>query len=195
MKTTDERPHLPRKRGLPERGGSPIGLLRTVLAQRLSSPHPSASLATASKAPCKALFPDSSRFPSPASRARPRFPSQAGTSCEAGASTARTRDGQPSPSGNHGRSGRERAESTPVSRRSQHPTQVPRRPSGIPSSRTRAFKAAAYRLAFKASSKAGPIRCSQIKGPPNSAVRSHRTPHTPPSCELQTRHPRSLCTL
>lgn len=52
-----------------------------------------------------------------------KFPSQAGTSCEAGTSTARTWDGQPSPSGvaPGARACSDRAESTPVSRRSQHP--------------------------------------------------------------------------
>jgi hypothetical protein len=73
------------------------------LAQRLTDPHPSPSLATATKKrSAKLHLPDSKRgLRSPALRARPRFPSQAGTSCEAGASTARTRDGQPSPSGVH----------------------------------------------------------------------------------------------
>lgn len=63
------------------------------------------------------------------------IPSQAGTSCQAGASTARSRDGQPSPSGNSGQTGDARAESTPVSRRSQHPDKPPRSPVGHPPSR------------------------------------------------------------
>ena len=47
MKTTGERPHL--QRGLPERGVSPSGWLQTVMAHRLSSPHPSTSHAKASE--------------------------------------------------------------------------------------------------------------------------------------------------
>lgn len=164
--------------------------------KRLSSPHPSASLATASKALCKALLPDSSRFPSPASRARPRFPSQAGTSCKAGASTARTRDGQPSPSGNHGRGGPEWAESTPVSRRSQHPNSSPPSPVGHPVlANTRLRGGSKSGTCDRLRQRPAQSADWQIKGRPNSAARSHRTPHTPPSCEPRTRHPRSLHTL
>ena len=69
--TTGERPHL--GRGLPERGVSPIDWLRSGLAQRLTDPHPSPKLATASKALCRSYL---SRLQTgtnrPALRARPR---------------------------------------------------------------------------------------------------------------------------
>jgi hypothetical protein len=52
--TTGERPHL--RRGLPERGGSPIDWLRSDLAQRLADPHHSPQLATASKALCRSYI-------------------------------------------------------------------------------------------------------------------------------------------
>ena len=54
VKTTCERPHL--RRGLPERGGSPIDWLRSDLAQRLTDPHPSPQLAEASKALCRSYL-------------------------------------------------------------------------------------------------------------------------------------------
>jgi hypothetical protein len=60
-------------RGLPERGGSPIDWLRSDLAQRLTDPHPSPQLATASKALCRSYL---SRLQTdnhcPPFRARPR---------------------------------------------------------------------------------------------------------------------------
>lgn len=107
--------------------------MRTELADRQSDPHPSCTDRGSVKgAPRQQLqapagFKNSHREPGHSSL------SQAGSSCKAGTSTARTWDGQPSPSGVTGRGGaRGRAESTPVSQRSQHPSsRAPRRPSGV----------------------------------------------------------------
>ena len=68
-------------------------------------------------------------------RARPWIPSQAGTSCKAGASTARSRDGQPSPSGIRGqreppRRSRRRFPSGP-STQALPPSPVGHRPSRL----------------------------------------------------------------
>ena len=118
MKTTDERPHL--RRGLPERGVSPSGWLRTGLARGYQVHTPLHRSQKRQRRPAR-LFqaPNGATKPRPKSQAM--IPSQAGTSCQAGASTARSRDGQPSPKSNRRQRRLARAESTPVSQRSQHP--------------------------------------------------------------------------
>ena len=133
MKTTYERPHL--RRGLPGRGVSPIGWLQTELAIGNQVHIPLLRSQVRQKRPAR-------RFQAPSDcvtrlRARPRFPSRAGTSCVAGASTARSRVGQPSPHDTQPtskatteRRDAARAESTLVSQRSQHPGVVNRHPSG-----------------------------------------------------------------
>lgn len=63
MKTTGERPHL--ERGLPERGVSPIGCLRTELAHGQSDPHPSASIAESVRGALQSLFQAPAGFTSP----------------------------------------------------------------------------------------------------------------------------------
>ena len=93
MKTTYERPHL--RRGLPGRGVSPIGWLQTELAIGNQVHIPLLRSQVRQKRPARP-------FQAPSDcvtrlRARPRIPSRAGTSCVAGASTARSRVGQPSP--------------------------------------------------------------------------------------------------
>jgi hypothetical protein len=68
------------------------------LARGRSDPHPSTRTAGASKALCGRTL-QARCETRVAKEPGHKFPSQAGTSCEAGTSTARTWDGQPSPSG------------------------------------------------------------------------------------------------
>jgi hypothetical protein len=100
VKTTGERPHL--QRGLPERGVSPSGWLQTELA--IGNQSTSLCIARRSGKKRPARLPPGSKagLCSPAPKSQAAIPSQAGTSCKAGASTARSRHGQPSPSGIRG---------------------------------------------------------------------------------------------
>jgi hypothetical protein len=123
VKTTSKRPHL--KRGLPGCGGSPSVWLQTELAIRLSSPHPSATLATASDVLCKA-----SQAPVGEThlRARPQYPFPGGYILQ-GRRIDRSDPGRPAVPKRHFSRGSGapsfQAESTPVSRRSQHPVENP----------------------------------------------------------------------
>jgi hypothetical protein len=100
VKTTDEQPHL--RRGLPERGGSPSGWLQTELAKGNQVHIPLLCSQVRQKRPAR-LLPGSQQASVARLKSQAPIPSQAGTSCEAGASTARSRDSQPSPSSNSGR--------------------------------------------------------------------------------------------
>ena len=181
MKTTNERPHL--RRGLPERGVSPSGWLRTGLARGYQVHTPLHRSQKRQRRPARLIqAPNGATKPRPKSQAA--IPSQAGTSCQAGASTARSRDGQPSPKSNRGRRGQAQAESTPVSQRSQHPVKptVARRASALTAANLQGGN--------------GPARSGSLPSNPSRAFAESKVGlpsqpplalghHTPPSCSPQ----------
>jgi hypothetical protein len=133
--------------------------------------------------------------------ARPHFPSQAGTSCMAGASTTRTWDGQPSPSGICRRQG------TLLSGVDAGPpggpsTQTfPQHPSGIRPHKDHATSEASERHAGPALAKSkDEPRLTLARSQGANPTRHLLTTGTPPTLNLarsplQTRHPRSAHTL
>lgn len=121
--------------------------------------------------------PNGSTKPRPKSQAT--IPSQAGTSCQAGASTARSRDGQPSPKSNCGQRGQAQAESTPVSQWSQRPSQPHLHPSGAhPHDRTPSRR---QRPSSRQESSVRPVsRFRGVKGRPSVSTTTRTwPPHTP----------------
>ena len=127
MKTTGERPHL--QRGLPERGVSPSGWLQTVMAHRLSSPHPSTSHAKASERRSAVLtVSGSSGFAMATHSSQAKFPFPSGHILQ-GRPIDRSDPGRPAvpPSGKEHqaperrRRGRSQRKSPRGNKRSQHP--------------------------------------------------------------------------
>jgi len=191
VKTTDERPHL--RRGLPERGVSPSGWLRTGLARGYQVHTPLHRSQKRQRRPAR-LIQAPNGATKPRSKSQAAIPSQAGTSCQAGASTARSRDGQPSPKSNCGQRGQAQAESTPVSRRSQHPSQTHHRPSGThphghkPSRRRRPSS--------RRESSVQPVsRFRGVKGRPSVSTATRTWPSHTPQLQPPGRHPSQACTL
>ena len=190
-------------RGLPERGGSPSGSLRTELAIGYQIHLPLHRSQQRQRRSAKLTSPGSSGFLTVARlESQATIPSQAGTSCKAGASTARSRDGQPSlPSSGSNRHrkqtpGRSRRRS---SRRSQHPdatslSPAPPKHTDIRASvlTTAAFKAAAAQLAPRVKGRPVP-RLRGVKGRPVSPSLAHGH-RTPPSISPRIQHPWKSCT-
>jgi hypothetical protein len=123
------------------------------------------------------------------------IPSQAGTSCKAGASTARSRDGQPSPSGIRGQRSLAEAESTSVKTGGPSTPHASPSPVGHQPSRTAAFKAQTTPARVRLLSRAGPTSLSQSQGPsPIRQPLTHDRPH-PPAAAPQIDTLGVLCTL
>jgi hypothetical protein len=174
------------------------------LAHWLSGPHPSTSLARASKVLCKAELPGSTvgyfhvtHYLKPGHI----FPSQAGTSCVAGASTARTWDGQPSPSGIHGHRGKRTGgvdaghfPAVPA------PKTFPKDPPGIRPPDHSTLKATG-------NTRPSPAKQESKVDPTHTSAESRAVPtrcslgsylgiaHHLPARSPTNRHPRSACTL
>ena len=186
------------------------------MAHWQSDPHPSASNAGSDRGTLQSVPSGSKRVsiaPAPY-RARPQFPSQAGTSCEAGASTARTWDGQPSPKRfwarvrRHGQGGvdvglptvpapfRSHAPQTPLSGIGPHG----RRGHGHP----RRGAGGAARAGLRDLRPGPASRFRGVKGP-NSHLKPQTHTESPPNASTssspkaptcpRTRHPRIACTL
>ena len=158
-------------RGLPERDVSPSGFLRTELAIGYQVHLPLRRSQQRQRRSAKLTLPGSSGvlFIVTHLESQATIPSQAGTSCKAGASTARPRDGQPSPqaasagarSEHQGRSLRR------SSRRSQHPRHFPfRAPKHTPTFGHRSSRQQPSRMLSS-----GPDRSGRVKGPPVPRLR------------------------
>jgi len=129
VKTTGERPHL--QRGLPGHGVSPSGWLQTELAIGYQVHIPLHCSQKRQKHPARLPSGSKAGLRSPAHKSQAAIPSQAGTSCEAGASTARSRDGQPSPSGIRGQWAKRTGGVDTSFLAVPAPRRIPSNPSGI----------------------------------------------------------------
>ena len=137
---------------------------------------------------------------SPPHKSQATVPSRAGTSCKAGASTARTRDGQPSPSGIHGHPpGRERglAESTPVLPVVPAPPKRTRTPShpfqGVSTLTTAGLQRRASARCTSSVSRSRPISRSQVTEQAQGLKLPSRRPSPipagrPPQANTRTPH-------
>lgn len=136
--------------------------------------------------------PGSSRFNRPRTKARPQFPSQAGTSCEAGPSTARTRDGQPSPKQQHPSTStddRGGVDASQVFRRQA----VPAPPNALPAPGSGSALRVTRRLQGRSSphKRIGSTRPARKGRPISSTERSLTTVADPPAAVPLDQHPRS----
>ena len=159
------------------------------MAHRLSDPHPSPLLATASKALCKAQFPGSKRVS--VLRARPRsLPKRAHPARQAHQPLGPGTASRPQ-AVQRGRSFGDRAESTlasqRASQRSQHPHRFHQRPpSGVqPHGRTPS-RPPQRPSSLSAGQRPARLSLPRSQRPSQPAVHSHIGRRMPPSCSPQT---------
>ena len=199
VKTTVERPHL--VRGLPERGVSPNGWLQTGFGPWAIKSTSLIITRNSGKGALQGLlFQALAGISHRPHKSQATVPSRAGTSCKAGASTARTRDGQPSPSGIHGHPpGRERglAESTPVLPVVPAPPKRTRTPShpfqGVSTLTTAGLQRRASARCTSSVSRSRPISRSQVTEQAQGLKLPSRRPSPipagrPPQANTRTPH-------
>ena len=176
METTDERPHL--QRGLPGRGVSPIGWLRTGLAKG-NQVHIPLHRPQKRQRRSAGLLPGSGGASSPTVEpGRESHPKRVHPARQAHQPLGPGTASRP-PSGNRERRGQARAESTSVSRRSQHSNRphVARRASTLT---TTDLQGGSAQLAAGRLARARLDEESRARAPLRPPL-AHDQPHTPQS--------------
>jgi len=192
-------------RGLPERDVSPSGFLRTELAIGYQVHLPLRRSQQRQRRSAKLTLPGSSGvlFIVTHLESQATIPSQAGTSCKAGASTARPRDGQPSPQAASAGArsehrggvyvGHPDGPSTPGTSPSEHPNTHRRSGIGPHDGSLQGCLAAAQTV--RGESKARPSHAyAESKACPSHHRHSHMATTHPPSISPRIQHPWKSCT-